>query len=58
MSATISVEYECCGARYDTPTRIPDNGSALHHATTVDTVTMLADAWHDQEHPDCKETPK
>lgn len=52
-ATTITVDYDCCGARYRIPTAIPPTGSALHHASAVDTITMLADAQHAAEHPEC-----
>lgn len=53
MAALVEIDYECCGATYKIPTSIPDNGSALRHASAVDTVTFLADLAHHVEHPDC-----
>lgn len=48
MSTLVAVEYDC---RYEQPARIPDTGSALRHASAVDTVTDLIDALHDRECP-------
>ncbi len=50
---TVTVEYDC-GIVYKLPTTIPDDGSALHHASTLDTVIMLADAQHDKECIQCQ----
>ncbi len=52
MTTTVTITYDC-GATYKIPTTIPATGSALHHATTVDTVTALVDAQHAADHPDC-----
>ncbi len=55
---TVTVEFDCCGATYTAPTTIPAAGSALRHATTVDTVLMFIETQHATEHPDCpKEKP-
>lgn len=40
---------------HEVPTTIPADGSALRHATTVDTVVALVDAQHAVEHPECDE---
>ncbi len=57
MTTTVTIEYEC-GAVYEIPTTIPAAGSALHHATTVDTVTALVDTQHAADHPDCDPNPE
>lgn len=54
---TVTVDYDC-GCRYKLRTTIPDDGSALYHATTVDTVVALVDAQHDAECPDRTEEPQ
>lgn len=51
----IGVTYDCCGAHYEMATAIPETGSALRHASAVDTVINLMDQIHDQQHPECKE---
>lgn len=54
---TITITYECCNSTYDMTTAIPTDGSALHNASTVDTVMMWCDAQHDADHPECLTTP-
>lgn len=47
---TITIEFECCDRVYEVPTSIPENGSALRHASTVDTVINLVDLlMHERE---------
>jgi hypothetical protein len=47
---TVIVEYDCCGRVYAVPTVVPVDGSALHHASAVDTVINIIDAQHEQDH--------
>lgn len=49
----ITVEYECCGAVYDFPTRLASDALLLANPALGDTIIMNADALHDAEHPDC-----
>ncbi len=53
MTTRITVDFDCCSATYTAPTTIPASGSALRHATTVDTVLLLIEAQHAADHPDC-----
>lgn len=47
---TVEITYEW-GCRYDIPTAIPRNGSALHHSATIDTLSLLVDSQYDRECP-------
>jgi hypothetical protein len=55
MTTTVAVTYDCCHDTYQAPTTIPDDGSALRHATTVDTVMLVLDLQHAVNHPECVE---
>ena len=49
MSQTVKIEDEC-GFVFEMPTAMPEGGSILHHASLIDTVSMIADAVHDVQH--------
>jgi hypothetical protein len=49
----IEVEYECCGAKYEFPTRLASDALIMANSALADTLIMYADAQHDAEHPDC-----
>ena len=48
----VTVDYDC-GKTYTAPTVIPECGSALHHASAVDTVIRMVDTQHYTECRTC-----
>jgi hypothetical protein len=49
----VTIEYECCGTTYTTPTALRPGSLLLHNAALADTLIAMADAAHDAEHPTC-----
>lgn len=54
----ITVEYDCCNAKYEFPTRLASDSLLLANPALGDTIIMHADALHDAEHPDCPNPDK
>jgi hypothetical protein len=51
----IEVEYECCGAKYEFPTRLASDALILANSELADNLVAEADVLHDAEHPECED---
>lgn len=44
---TITIEYDGCDCRYEVPTTLAEDQSALRNSALVDTLVALVDAQHE-----------